>query len=360
MPIFAPTLMKLAALYLLLALPAPLAAEPRHDIVVLAERERPHLVRFTATLEPLRQADLALEVGGQIAARRVAPGQRVTRDQVLIELDPARFKIQLRLRRAELQGAQSQFDLAARSLARAEALYADSSLSTEAVDQARHQAASARSRRDMAHAALALARRDLRGTTIRAPFAGEVAAVHVEIGEQVAPGQVALRLASRDTVALRAELAAAEIAKLDTGLRADIAPADRRPAFAATLTRLTRIADPVSRRYPVELWAADPGGPLGTLAAVAVAGRDQVRGVEVPSAALRFRADRAFAYVVAGTGPSGRLEEREVIVASEWPGGLLLVSAGLAPGERIIARAAAALVPGQTVAVGRTVGPAAP
>ena len=103
-------------------------------------------MRFTATLEPLRQADLALEVGGQIAARRVAPGQRVTRDQVLIELDPARFKIQLRLRRAELQGAQSQFDLAARSLARAEALYADSSLSTEAVDQARHQAASARSR----------------------------------------------------------------------------------------------------------------------------------------------------------------------------------------------------------------------
>ena len=61
-----------------------------------------------------------------------------------------------------------------------------------------------------------------------------------------------------------------------------------------------------------------------------------------------------------GTGPSGRLEEREVTVASEWPGGLLLVNAGLAPGERIIALAAAALVPGQTVAVGRTVGPAAP
>ena len=52
--------MKPAALCLLLALSAPLAAEPRHDIVVLAERERPHLVRFTATLEPLRQADLAL------------------------------------------------------------------------------------------------------------------------------------------------------------------------------------------------------------------------------------------------------------------------------------------------------------
>ena len=91
MPIFAPTLMKPAALCLFLALSAPLAAEPRHDIVVLAERERAYLVRFTATLEPLRQADLALEVGGQIAARRVAPGQRVTRDQVLIELDPARF-----------------------------------------------------------------------------------------------------------------------------------------------------------------------------------------------------------------------------------------------------------------------------
>ena len=264
------------------------------------------------------------------------------------------------MRRAELQGAQSQFDLAVRSLARAEALYADSSLSTEAVDQARHQAASARSRRDMGHAALALARRDLRGTTIRAPFAGEVAAIHVEIGEQVAPGEVALRLAYRDTVALRAELPAAEIAVLESGVQAEVAQAGRRPAFAATLAHLTLIADPASRRYPVELWATDPGGPLGTLATVTVAGRDRVRGVELPTAALRFRANRAFAYVVAGAGPSGRLEEREVTVVSEWPGGLLLVSAGLAPGERIIARAAAALVPGQTVAVGRTVGPAAP
>ena len=80
----------------------------------------------------------------------------------------------------------------------------------------------------------------------------------------------------------------------------------------------------------------------------------------MPIAALRFRADRAFAYVVTGTGPSGRLEEREVTIASEWPGGLLLVSAGLAPGERVIARAAAALVPGQIVTVGRTLNSAAP
>ena len=353
--------MKPVALCLLLALCAPLAAtEPRHDIVVLTERERPSLVRFTATLEPLRQADLAVEVGGQIASRRVAPGQRVIRDQILVEVDPARFKVQVRLRRAELQGAQSQFDFAERSLARAEALYADSSLSAEAVDQARHQMVSARSLRDIARAALALSQHDLGGTVIRAPFAGEVAAIHVEIGEQVAPGEVALRLACRDTVALRAELPAAEIAVLDSGFQAEVAQAGRRPAFAATLARLTLIADPASRRYPVELWAADPGGPLGTLAAVTVAGRDRVRGVEVPSAALRFRADRAFAYVVAGTGPSGRLEEREVTVASEWPGGLLLVSAGLAPGERVIARAAAAPMPGQTVAVGRTLGPAAP
>ena len=199
--------MKPITLCLLLVLSAPLtAAEPRHDVVVATERDRPHLVFFTATLEPLRQADLALEVSGQIAARCVAPGQRVTRDQILVELDPTRFKIQVQLRRAELQGAQSQFDLAARGLARAEALYADSSLSIEAVDQARHQAVSARSRRDMANAALALARRDLHSATIRAPFAGEVAAIHIEIGEQVAAGQILLRLASRDTVALRAQL----------------------------------------------------------------------------------------------------------------------------------------------------------
>ena len=51
----------------------------------------------------------------------------------------------------------------------------------------------------MARARLTLARLDLMASLIRAPFAGEVAALHVEIGERVAAGQAALRLAARDT-----------------------------------------------------------------------------------------------------------------------------------------------------------------
>ena len=226
--------------------------------------------------------------GGEwaIAARRVAPGQRITRDQVLAELDPTRFKIQVRLCALNRRHRAGSIWRHVASLV--------PKPSTPIVASASKPSIRPATSSQCAQPARYGQRRPGTGPPRLAPYyplpSPAVAAIHVEIGEQVAAGQIGLRLPAA-TQPLSAPTLCYRNRHARHRLRAEIAPTDRRPAFAATLARLTRIADPASRRYPVELWAADPGGPLGTLASVSTAVTKCA--ASIPTAALRFRADRA-------------------------------------------------------------------
>ncbi len=46
------------------------------------------------------------------------------------------------------------------------------------------------------------------------------------------------------------------------------------------------------------------------LASLTVTSEQNLRGVELPATALRFRSNRAYTYIVAGLGNSGELIER--------------------------------------------------
>ena len=349
--------MKTIALCFLLVAAAPSFSEqqPAFDVVLLEESSHPQSLRLTATLDPMREAELTAEVPGAIVSRFTELGQRVEPGQLLLQLDSRRLELQLQLRNAELQGAQSQFELAAQNLDRTEALFRDSNLSEEALDQSRYQHDSARSRRDIARAAASLARLDLTATAIHAPFAGEIAILHFEVGERIAPGQAILRLASRDTVVIRAEVSASALKQLEIGLQAKVEPADGRPPFPAYLARIGRVADPVSRRYPIEFVAADPSGPLGQLASLTVVSNQDQRGVDLPATALRFRAGRAYAFVVEGTDSNHILRERQVQIGTELPGGLFFITDGLAPGERVVKLGATTIIEGQAIDIARTI-----
>lgn len=343
----------LALIALLFCAPRLAAEAPAVEVVVLEPVSLPEELRLHGTLEPRREAELALEVGGTVARRAAEVGQRVHAGQVLLQLDPRRYELQVRLRQAERDQARSRLDLAEASLARAEALALDSTLSEEAFDQARYERDAARSLETAATAALELAALDLEQSHLRAPFAGEVADVMVEVGEAVAPGRPVLRLAACDTVEIRAAVSAADLGWLEPGLAVQVAPAAGGAAFAAALTHLSRVADPASRRYPVRVTAPAAGlDPVfGSVADLTVVGRRTRAGVVVPAAAVRSLAGASLAYVVVAVDGAARLQERRVRVARELPGGRLFIVDGLAAGERL-AISGAALADGLRVEVG--------
>lgn len=153
------------------------------------------------TITACRRARLAPRSGGQIAKLSVKEGDRVKKDQILLELWNADVAARLRLAQDQKASVQSRrdevclnADLAARELQRTRQLKDQGFISDEALDRALAQAQARRAACSAAGAdvrqagsQIAAMRAELSTTYLRAPFAGIVAEVTGEIGEFTTP-----------------------------------------------------------------------------------------------------------------------------------------------------------------------------
>ncbi len=311
---------------------------PRVDTIIVEEVSLPLQMHLDGTLHPHRQAELACEVGGIVAARAALIGQRVERGDVLLRLDAQRFALQLQMRRAELDAMRSSALLAEQSWQRVRQLRADDTASDEELERATFEKDSAAARVRAASAALGMAELDLEKSTLRAPFSGEIAAVYCEVGEAIGAGQPLVRLAATDTVLVRAAVSSDQVQRLRNGLSAHITPRDGSPPFQAQLRSFSRVADPQSRRYAVELQAAnDIPRAFGALAAVELTSSHIQSGVLVSEDALRSFAGTTYAYIADQREGMTHLRQHPVTIGRELPGGLFLITEGLSAGQTVAA-----------------------
>lgn len=311
---------------------------PRVDTIVLEEVSLPMQIGLDGTLHPHRQAELACEVGGIIAAKEVLIGQQVERGEVLLHLEAQRFSLLKQMRSAELAAARSSALLAEQSWQRARQLHANDTASDEELQRATFEKDSAAARVKAASAALRMAELDLERSALRAPFSGEIAAVYCEMGEAVAAGQPLVRLAATDTLLVRAAVSSSEVQWLKKGLLARVTPGDGSPPFQARLRSFARIADPQSRRYTLELQAANSATrALGALAAVELISSRVLSGVLVSEDALRSFSGTTYAYLVEEREGATHLRQRPVTIGRELPGGVFLITDGLRAGQAVAA-----------------------
>ncbi len=311
---------------------------PRVDTIVLERVSLPLQMQLDGTLHPHRQAELACEVGGTIAAKEVLIGQPVRRGDVLLRLDAQRFTLIQQMRSAELDAARSSALLAEQSWQRVRQLHANDTASDEELERATFEKASAAARVQAASAALSMAELDWENSALRAPFSGEIAAIYGEVGEAVAAGQPLVRLAATDTLLVRAAVSSAEVQWLRNGLSARVTPGDGSPPFQARLRSFARVADPQSRRYAIELQAVnDAPRAFGTLASIELTSGRILDGVLVSEDALRSFAGTTYAYVAEQREGTMHLRQHPVTIGRELSGGVFLVTDGLSAGQTVAA-----------------------
>jgi HlyD family secretion protein len=153
------------------------------------------------TVKACRRAKLSAPAGGQIARLLVKKGQRVKKDQVLLELWNDDLEAQKRLAQEQLATAQTQAhqacvqaDLADTEAERAQQLREKGFISAEGLDQkisaakvARSGCDAARSQIDQSKSRIAVAQATLERMVLRAPFSGIVADISGELGEYATP-----------------------------------------------------------------------------------------------------------------------------------------------------------------------------
>jgi HlyD family secretion protein len=156
-------------------------------IEVQTERVQRHTVEekvsASGRIQPVTQVNISANVAGEIIEMNVKDGERVTKGQVLAQLDKIRYEAVLTSAKATYSSTKVAFEKAEKDLKRAKTLFEEGNISQVDLDRTYAEYEGIRSNLAQAGANLKQAEDNLSKTTILAPITGTVIQVRKEAGE---------------------------------------------------------------------------------------------------------------------------------------------------------------------------------
>jgi RND family efflux transporter MFP subunit len=325
-------------------------------------------VPYSGVVQAQTQVDLAFKVGGYVRAvaevtdgvgkrRLLQAGDRVRWGAVLASVRESDYQSRL----AELRGMRDD-TRAAVAKARLDLERAGTLREQKVIPQAELDGIQARLDSLLGAASAADARVSqasiaLGDTQIRAPLDGIVLARAVEVGALVAPGSPGFVLA--DTSSVKVVFGAPDrmIQGLAIGGRVAVTT-ESLPGrvFAGTITRLAAQADPRTRVFDVEATVenADQSLKVGMIEAATVdapaAARPAVALLPL-SAVVRPAGREGFAVFVANAEGEGSVTRLRSVQLGDLVASRVAITAGVAPGDRVVIQGASLVADGQHVVV---------
>lgn len=290
-------------------------------VVAVVTTTVPVVREVVGTIAAEHEVNVAAELLGRVVAVHANAGDRVSRDEVLVELETAEYQARLEQAQAMLAQAEDHYRRIEQQH-RAEA-------ATEA------QLVQARTSREAAQAKVVEAETFLARTKIRARVDGVLIERLCEVGDTVTPGQTVARL--YDSLQLRATVPESLQPLLKVGhpvtVRIDALPGQE---CLGQVTEVVPQAQAISRGFEVKVSGpCKPGLVPGMFGRLRIPLGEQ-QELRVPSAALRRVGQITMVFRVL---PDGSLL-RQFVQLGEELDGEVVVTSGLKPGDRIVADAA--------------------
>ncbi|WP_224784614.1 efflux RND transporter periplasmic adaptor subunit [Marinihelvus fidelis] len=297
---------------------------------------------FTGRLEAPETVELRPRVSGYIESVTFTEGELVDAGDVLFEIDARPYEARARAARAELEGARNQLQLAGQEAERARELMDDRAISREEHDQRVAALADAQARVALAEATVETAELDLEYTRVIAPVSGRAGRALVTRGNLANANQSLLTTivsvnplhvyfnsnesdahGSRQLVDPRA----------GTPVRVTLGGATETNRMA-TLDYIDNRVDPATGTLTFRAELPNPDGLFtpGQFARVDMPVTRLDQAILVDRKAVLTDQDRRYVYVIGDDNTAAR---RDVVPGSE-AGSLLVINAGLEPGDRVV------------------------
>lgn len=342
------------------------------EVQPVTRRPMEYTLAAVGSLIPFEEAQIAARVGGSVDRVLFREGDAVEAGQVLVEIEPQRYRVAVDQGKATVKRAQAGLDDALRTLQRKRDMGPEVA-SGEETDAAAAKVQISRAELDQAKAALNLAELNLRDARVRAPLAGVVQARKVQTGAYLQPGAVVASILRRDPLRVRFALAEMDAQRLKIGLEVRFRVRGVEGWRGATVQHIAGRADESSRQVEVlaDVQAValprDPsasggeivtGGELraGAFAEVVVPIGAPYPAVAIPQIAIRPSEKGFLAYVIEGD----KARERIVELGMRSSDGMVEVRKGLKEGEKLVIVGAEALREGAAVRVVQPGSPAKP
>ena len=361
------------------------AAEPLAIAAAPVEmRTIDRYLRVTGSLMADAQAEVSAETAGRVIATPVERGTKVTEGTLLVRVSPSETSAQLqeaeanaaqiearlgltgsqpfdRTRVPDVMNAKASFDFAEAEFNRMRSLLDQKVISPSEFDQRRTQLEAARQNYqaaqnaadqsyrslEAARARIALARKAVADTSVRAPLAGLVAERLVSVGDYVTRGQKVATVVRVDPMRVELTVPEQHVSLIKVGqqvrLTVDAYPGEQ---FEATVRFVSPSLRSDQRALTVEAIAVNTDGRLkpGLFATALVRQPDAAPALLVPADSVETVAGTSRIYVV----KDNRIEER-IVTTGEKVDTQLEITSGVAKGDVVAREPKGRLSDGQPV-----------
>jgi len=275
-------------------------------VVTTAHAERKTIVpkiKFSGSLEPIWQADVAAKVDGRVEQLFVQEGDRVEEGAKLARLEQTDLSARMLGARGDYLDASTTLEKAERDLARYEKLFAEGAVSEALVDDYRFAVKNAHSKLDAARGDYDAAESSLAGSTVTTPHKGIVQKRYYQEGYYAKLGTALFNIA--DISELRAKINVPE------GYISDIVMGGQVEFVIPSLTqgdnkvtgkvmRISPVADLPGRTFEVEVRISNADERLhgGVYADAEIVTRSKPNALVIPLSAVVMREDQRCVYIV--------------------------------------------------------------
>jgi multidrug efflux system membrane fusion protein len=293
-------------------------------------------------------------VAGVVDNVRFAEGTQVQSDQVLVEIEPERYKLAVESARAAWEKARAARADAEAGLKRRRQVVEKNPglIPGEELETWSTRVRTAAAEVALTRAQLNQAELNLHDALVRAPVAGLIQTRTVQTGQYVQPGSVLATLIRRDPLLLRFKVPEQDADRLKPGQKVFFQVKDDKNEYTSLITHVAAAANENTRMTPVTAEINDknknrlrPGAfaeihiPVGSVREVPV----------IPQTAVRPSERGFLAFVV----EEGKAVERVLTLGMRTADGRVEVRQGLSAGEILVIRGAEALRSGVSVRITR-------
>jgi HlyD family secretion protein len=321
-----------------------------------------HTLNTTGEIIPFAEVAVAPKVSGRVAVIHVKVGDRVSRGQVLLELDATEARNAKTMAEAGVGVARANLNKAKQGLADAEldynrtkALYDSQAVAKAQFEQAESMLNNARigvelagEQLKQAEATLQNAEETYNNFTVTSPLSGLVATVNIENGELAGPQATALTVVELATVKVKVNLSENAVVSIKKGAEVPVTINSLNKTLTGTVASVAPKADPATRAFPVEIHLNNKDGDLkaGMVAVLDLQTGLSQGTVTVPVDALLERDGQYWVYVL----EDGKAKE-VTVKKGITDGQLVEITEGLQEGQDVIVSGNHLVTDGQRVKV---------
>lgn len=275
-------------------------------VVTAAYPERKTIVpkfRFSGTLDPVWQADVAAKVDGRIEQVLVNEGDAVSAGEVLAILDRTDTDASLLNAKGLYADAKTDYEKAQADLARYTKLYAAGAISKESLDNKQFALENAKGKLDAAQGNLNSADSQAGGTRVTTPRPGIIQKRYYQEGYYAKVGTALFQIADISTLLAKIDVPEGYVQSIAVGNPVEIyipSMSGDNKTVQGIITRVSPVATLPARTFEAEVSVDNSDGRLrgGVYADTTFTANPKDNALTIPMSAIVMRDDQRTVYVI--------------------------------------------------------------